>query len=223
MTRPHQKAASNKNIERAYDAMLAACTTQRTFIEKNKRVPNPIVMRMRAQYAKNIKAIIEAKYALTVALVKPVSPCGSDVMSDSTKFIVDRLLSGKFKLVVTNSSSRSPAGYFITHSTVVVATDESIPLTITMERCITRDLDNHPDATRGRSNPTKAFKLDTSIPVLFTEHEIEFIDANYYTDIYREAKRIKEEANRAVEKAATAGAIKEVTRLYKEAGLDIPK
>ncbi len=223
MTRPHQKAASNKNIERAYDAMLEACTTQRTFIEKNKRVPYPVVIRMRAQYAKNIKAIIEAKYALTVALVKPVSPCGSDVMSDSTKFIVDRLLSGEFNLVVTKSKELEPLVHS-TYTTRVTATDKSIPLTITFESAVTTQVPSgFPNACSGRGLRTRKFTVNTSIPSLFTEREIEFMDANYYTDIFRAAKRIKEEADRAVEQAAAMGAIKEVTKLYKEAGIGIPK
>lgn len=226
MIRPYQKAAVNKNIERAYDAMLEACATQRTFIDKNKRVPRPLVVHTRAQYAKNIKAVIQAKYDLTVAMTKPVSPCGSDVLSDSTKFIVDRLLSGEFKFVLSKGSSKAPNEDYISHTTSIVATDKSIPLTITMERRITREIGNNFRIPRGSvrcSSPAKDFKLDTSIPGLFTEREIEFIDANYYTDTYRLAKRIQEEADKAVEKAAAAGAIKEVTKLYKEAGLDIPK
>ncbi|CAL9987426.1 hypothetical protein VPHD356_0179 [Vibrio phage D356] len=224
MIRPYQKAATNTNIERAYDAMLDACAKQRTFIGNNKTVTRPLLIATRAQYAENIKAIIEAKYNLTVALVKPVSPNGSEDMSDSTKFIIDRLLSGDFKFTVSKNSVNSDDKDFVTYETRITATDKSIPLTITMERSVTRQVFKSPhNIGRQRIGSTKSFKLNTSIPGLFTERETEFIDRNYYDDILRTAKLIQEEVDRATEKAAAAGAIKEVTKLYKEVGLEIPK
>lgn len=218
MIRPYQKAANDKNIKMMYDAMIEACNTQRNFIDK--RIPCPIVMNMRAQYAKNIKAIIEAKYALARALAKPVSPPYSDDMSNSTKFIIDRILRGGFKIKLANEHSEVKSGdqRLGTWLCITELTDVSIPLTITMTRRRTSPVTiyNHSDR-KGFSS----FELSTSIPGLFTEKEVRIIDINYYDDIRALGKRIQEAATRATEEAVVAGAIKEVTRLYKEAGLDI--